>query len=226
MFLTTFARGLNSTVVDHPYFTDFSENMGERIWFAPSVFSYFSPGYRLNGVLGPELQIWSTATAMTRTNWVASLVSGGFGTNFTIDTTPYVPYGGNPSALVDTANALLMGGSMGPEMKASILTALQAATSNTDRIRTCCISSGRRCNTRSNTRTQQKGHKEITMKSRRQFLKRCCTFGACGAAAHLTRFGLMTAQAQSTSSYKALVCIFMFGGNDSNNMIVPLSGSG
>ncbi len=64
------------------------------------------------------------------------------------------------------------------------------------------------------------------MKSRRQFLKRCCTFGACGAAAHLTRFGLMTAQAQSTSSYKALVCIFMFGGNDSNNMIVPLSGSG
>jgi uncharacterized protein (DUF1501 family) len=46
-----------------------------------------------------------------------------------------------------------------------------------------------------------------------------------GAAAHLTRFGLMTANAQSTSNYKALVCIFMNGGNDSNNMIVPLNAS-
>ncbi|MEO8099122.1 MAG: DUF1501 domain-containing protein [Acidobacteriota bacterium] len=64
------------------------------------------------------------------------------------------------------------------------------------------------------------------MKSRRQFLKRCCTMGACATAAHLTRFGLMTANAQSTSSYKAMVCIFMFGGNDANNMIVPLASSG
>ncbi len=62
-------------------------------------------------------------------------------------------------------------------------------------------------------------------KSRREFLKRCCTFGACGAAAHLTRFGLMTANAQTTSTYKALVCIFMNGGNDGNNLIVPLNAS-
>jgi uncharacterized protein (DUF1501 family) len=64
------------------------------------------------------------------------------------------------------------------------------------------------------------------MASRREFLKRCCTFGAAGAAMNLTRFGLMTANAQTTSGYKALVCIFMFGGNDSNNMIVPMSASG
>ena len=63
------------------------------------------------------------------------------------------------------------------------------------------------------------------MKSRREFLQRCCTLGAAGAAAHLTRFGLMTANAQTTSTYKALVCIFMNGGNDSNNMIVPMNAS-
>jgi len=63
------------------------------------------------------------------------------------------------------------------------------------------------------------------MKSRREFLKRCCTLGAAGAAAHLTRFGLMTANAQTSSTYKALVCIFMNGGNDSNNMIVPMNAS-
>ncbi|MEP7354332.1 MAG: hypothetical protein ABI824_13985 [Acidobacteriota bacterium] len=46
--------------------------------------------------------------------------------------------------------------------------------------------------------------------------------GAVGAAAHITRLGLMTANAQSGSNYKALVCIYMGGGNDANNMIVPL----
>jgi uncharacterized protein (DUF1800 family)/fibronectin type 3 domain-containing protein len=136
LFLTTLARGLNSTVTDHPYMTDFSQDMSQRIWFAPSVFNYYSPAYRLNGVLGPELQIWSTATAMTRSNFVAALVKGGFGTNFTVDFTPYTPVAGNPGALVDTANARLMGGAMGPEMRQAILTALVPVTNNTERIRT------------------------------------------------------------------------------------------
>jgi len=37
----------------------------------------------------------------------------------------------------------------------------------------------------------------------------------------LSKFGLVSALAQGTTDYKALVCIFMFGGNDSNNMVVP-----
>ena len=37
-----------------------------------------------------------------------------------------------------------------------------------------------------------------------------------------SRLGMVTAYAQSASDYKALVCIFLFGGNDSNNMIVPI----
>ena len=66
----------------------------------------------------------------------------------------------------------------------------------------------------------------MNIKNRRDFLKRCCTLGAAGAGAHLTRLGLISAQAQTTVSptFKALVCVFFFGGNDSNNMIVPLDG--
>jgi uncharacterized protein (DUF1501 family) len=38
----------------------------------------------------------------------------------------------------------------------------------------------------------------------------------------ISRFGMLTALAAPIcSDYKALVCIFMFGGNDSNNLIVP-----
>lgn len=53
--------------------------------------------------------------------------------------------------------------------------------------------------------------------SRREFLRGGL---ALGAAAAVTRFGLLNALAQS-ADYKALVCVFLYGGNDSNNMIVP-----
>ncbi|MBL8231798.1 MAG: DUF1501 domain-containing protein [Bryobacterales bacterium] len=59
-------------------------------------------------------------------------------------------------------------------------------------------------------------------KNRREFLKSCCGLGAAGVSAHLTRLGLVSANAQTSSTYKALVCVFFFGGNDSNNMIVPI----
>jgi uncharacterized protein (DUF1501 family) len=38
----------------------------------------------------------------------------------------------------------------------------------------------------------------------------------------LSKFGLVSAFAQGTTDYKALVCIFLFGGNDGNNMVVPI----
>lgn len=51
--------------------------------------------------------------------------------------------------------------------------------------------------------------------SRRALLRRSI------ATAGLGYFGLLDALAQS-GDYKALVCVFLFGGNDSNNMIVPM----
>ena len=39
----------------------------------------------------------------------------------------------------------------------------------------------------------------------------------------LRPFGLLPAMAQSSApDYRALVCVFLFGGNDSNNMVVPM----
>jgi uncharacterized protein (DUF1501 family) len=55
--------------------------------------------------------------------------------------------------------------------------------------------------------------------TRRQFIGR--SFGAFGTAAlAIERLGLVNAAAQ-TSDYKALVCIFLFGGNDAGNMVIP-----
>jgi uncharacterized protein (DUF1501 family) len=63
--------------------------------------------------------------------------------------------------------------------------------------------------------------------NRRDFLKRtCCTAAAGFAAASFSRFGMVNALAQTASDYKALVCVFLFGGNDSNNMVIPYDTAG
>ncbi len=58
------------------------------------------------------------------------------------------------------------------------------------------------------------------MFSRRGFIK----IGAASVGSLALRpLGLLPALAQSTSpDYRALVCVFLFGGNDSNNMVVPV----
>jgi uncharacterized protein (DUF1501 family) len=60
------------------------------------------------------------------------------------------------------------------------------------------------------------------LKSRRDFLRfGARTISTVGAAAAFGQAGLLTAQTAPSDDYKALVCIFMFGGNDSNNMLIP-----
>jgi len=75
--------------------------------------------------------------------------------------------------------------------------------------------------------------------TRREFFRRtsCAALGTAAFAAASKQFGLMSAlaqdnvgaqsaQAAASSPYKALVCIFLFGGNDANNMIVPTDATG
>ncbi len=50
----------------------------------------------------------------------------------------------------------------------------------------------------------------------------CCSAATASLVGGLSKFGLVSALAQSTTDYKALVCIFLFGGNDANNLIVPV----
>jgi len=57
--------------------------------------------------------------------------------------------------------------------------------------------------------------------NRRKFLTNTCkTCSAMAAAAAFSKLGMIDAYAQSVSGFQALVCIFLFGGNDSNNMLI------
>src|ERR1700679_2827161 len=57
------------------------------------------------------------------------------------------------------------------------------------------------------------------MVSRRGFIRAgAATVGTLA----LRPFGLLPALAQSGADYRALVCVFLFGGNDSNNTVIPM----
>lgn len=59
--------------------------------------------------------------------------------------------------------------------------------------------------------------------NRRQWMKMSLAGGASLLPGSLGRVGRVHA-AEADSGYKALVCVFLYGGNDGNNVLVPLSG--
>ena len=65
--------------------------------------------------------------------------------------------------------------------------------------------------------------KTVKLHSRRAFLRQAAALSSAGLASHFDLIsGIGAANAQTASDYKALVCVFMFGGNDGNNTVIPL----
>ena len=61
----------------------------------------------------------------------------------------------------------------------------------------------------------------MTQLSRRQFLSRTGAFGATASLATLASSSVLRAAAANTSGYKALVCIYLNGGMDHSDSIIP-----
>jgi len=88
LFVLNMLRGLNGSVASTSTVANSASNLGQQLFYAPSVFSYFSPSYRTTvGLVGPEFQVYSTQTAANRADTVYSVVYGGqldAGTKFDI----------------------------------------------------------------------------------------------------------------------------------------------
>jgi uncharacterized protein (DUF1800 family) len=143
LYAVSMLRALNATVTDHPFLSERVAEMGQRVLFPPSVFSYYSPGYRVRGtgtppLGGPEFQILTSVTALERVNFAGSLLGNRFGTDVTVDYAPFTSLAGNAAALVDFCNNLFMGGAMSTEERNEIISAVNvtAASNPTERVRT------------------------------------------------------------------------------------------
>ena len=62
---------------------------------------------------------------------------------------------------------------------------------------------------------------------RRHFVQRAAALSAIGLGARLNLLDFIAqANAQTVTDYRALVCVFLFGGNDGNNTVVPYDTAG
>src|SRR5580692_6380711 len=62
------------------------------------------------------------------------------------------------------------------------------------------------------------------IRSRRDFLRDTLhSVTALGAAGAMAKFGEINALAATGSGYQALICIFLSGGNDGHNTVVPIN---
>jgi hypothetical protein len=91
LFMTDLVRGLNGTVSAANGMNGLASEMGENLFNAQSVFSYFSPLNRVSsGLLGPEFQIYSTQTAADRANIVAAALYGSIDKTTSLDLSPFI----------------------------------------------------------------------------------------------------------------------------------------
>jgi uncharacterized protein (DUF1800 family) len=123
--------------------TDFTGTLDQAIFLPPTVFSYYQPGYEVPGtkLLGPAFGILSTTTTLRRANDINTLVYNGVSATTTptagspdrprgtsIDIANLEALAGNPIDVVNALDSLLLHGTMNPQMRTSIITAMNAIT--------------------------------------------------------------------------------------------------
>jgi uncharacterized protein (DUF1800 family) len=132
LFMTNILRGLNATLTSKSTIQNNASEMGEQLFYAPSVFSYFSPQYRTeNGLLGPEFQIYSTQTVTDRADIVNSVLYGRLSSNTTVNLTPFISHAGNTTSLLNYISSLFLHGSMSTALEQAATTAVNAAATPT-----------------------------------------------------------------------------------------------
>jgi uncharacterized protein (DUF1800 family) len=153
------ARSDDLTQNSDGYLNPKAVNFGQDTFRPPSVFSYYSPFKVAVGgnppVLGPEFQLQNTTTALARINFTntsftpnstraidvvqahgttpAGNPTGPLGT--AVDVSFLLPYAGDPPALVDQLDGLMMHGTMTAALKTDVVNAVSAVAASNARKR-------------------------------------------------------------------------------------------
>ncbi len=108
--------------------------LGETPLAAPSVFSFYSPLFRIphTALSGPEFQIYSPTEAVLRGNFFWQILSNP-GSDFPLDLSRFVNLGGNTAALIDAVDQALLYGRMPAAMRQSLANAVVAQQDNRSR---------------------------------------------------------------------------------------------
>ena len=122
--------------------------MAQTAFYSPTVFNYYSPDYVVPGttMLGPEFSLMTTGTAIARANFANTMVYSRInvsgvnvpvGTAFQFgDLEALAAADPTGNQLMDALNHKMMHGTMSPQMRSTILTAVTSLAASNARART------------------------------------------------------------------------------------------
>src|SRR5690606_7822983 len=121
--------------------TDPAESLGQAIFYSPSVFNFYRPGYvppntaaGQANLLSPEMQITDEASVAGYLNTMRSTVQRGIGSgnprDVQMDYRDWLPLAANPAELVERVNLLLMHGQMSNDMRVRLIEAADSVNLN------------------------------------------------------------------------------------------------
>lgn len=130
-------RSFDGTTQSDGYLNGQTTALGQNVFNSPTVFNYYQPGYTIPGTAlkGPEFNLLTTGSTIARANFVNTMIFTRItvGNNSPLGTSldfaeMQALAASDPTGnqLVDTLNGKMMHGTMSPEMKSTILTAVQA----------------------------------------------------------------------------------------------------
>jgi uncharacterized protein (DUF1800 family) len=122
-------RALNAQLGDPANFQFVFTNLSQRVLTPTTVFSFYSPTAKISSntaLFGPEFQLYPPALAIQRANFIYGILTGQYGSAFSVDMTPFRVLANDPAALVEKVSTALMMGRMSPQLRQIILTATNA----------------------------------------------------------------------------------------------------
>jgi uncharacterized protein (TIGR03437 family) len=139
LYATGLLRALNTTVTTATALTNQATLMGQIPLTPGSVFSYFSPFYRVPGLtpppVAPEFQALNAATALARANFAYLVATNGVSGSITVNLANLQDLANNPPDLVEALNQALYRGEMGADVRGLLTTAASSSTSLASRVR-------------------------------------------------------------------------------------------
>lgn len=109
LFMANLLRGLNGALGANSAIYNQATELGQQLFYSPSVFNYFSPQYRTEGgLLGPEFQIYTTQTAADRADIVHSILYGSLDKSTTVNLAPFTNEAGNIDSLLNYISSIFL----------------------------------------------------------------------------------------------------------------------
>jgi len=132
LFLPNLVRGLNGTVTSTNSLNSYANELGQELFNAPSVFSYFSPQNRIaGGLLGPEFQIYSTQTASDRANVINTALYGALDKTTALNLASFAAKAGKVDDLLTYIGYVFLHGGMSSSLQQAAADAANAAATPT-----------------------------------------------------------------------------------------------